>query len=241
MKNAIVTGASSGIGLACATRLLQMGYKVIGVSRDFSKCECDHHNFVHLTCDLTQREQLLALQHKIDKANTYILINAAGVGHFAPHEALHVEQIEEIIALNLTAPLILSKLFLKPLKQNSGYIFNIGSISARQPALFGAAYGASKAGLQHFGLSLFKEARKSGLKVVNIEPDITNTNFFDTLRFHPAEDPQCYIEPDDIAQIVADTLTMRTGTVITNITVEPQKFKLEKRPHQEEKRCKKPQ
>ncbi len=229
MKNAIVTGASSGIGLACATRLLQMGYKVIGVSRDFSKCDCDHHNFVHLTCDLTQKEQLLTLQHKIDKENTFILINAAGVGHFAPHEELRVEQIEEIISLNLTAPLILSKLFLRPLKENSGYIFNISSISAQQPAIFGAAYGASKAGLQHFGLSLFKEARKSGLKVINIAPDITNTNFFDDLHFHPTEDPRSFIEPEDIAQIIANTLTMRPSTVITNITLEPQMFKLDKR------------
>ena len=229
MKNAIVTGASSGIGLACASRLLDMGYKVIGISRDFSKCDCDHHNFVHISCDLTKREELIALQHKIDKKNTHILINAAGVGHFAPHEELHLDQIEEIITLNLTAPLLLTKLFLRSLKENSGYIFNISSISAQQPAIFGAAYGASKAGLQHFGLSLFKEARKSGLKVINIAPDITNTHFFDTLHFKPSNDPQSFIEPEDIANIIAHTLQMRSDTVITNITLEPQKFKLEKR------------
>ncbi len=230
MKNAIVTGASSGIGLACAYRLLNMGYKVIGISRDFSKCDCDHHNFVHVSCDLTKKEQLVALQHKIDKKNTYVLINAAGVGYFAPHEALRIDQIEEIITLNLTAPLLLTKLFLKPLKENGGYIFNISSISGQQPAIFGAAYGASKAGLQHFGLSLFKEARKSGLKVVNIAPDITNTAFFDGLDFKPAADPQSFIEPEDIADIVAHTLNLRPNTVVTNITLEPQKFKLEKTP-----------
>ena len=230
LKNAIVTGASSGIGLACAYKLLDMGYKVIGISRDFSKCNCDHHNFVHISCDLTKKEQLTALQDKIDPKNTYILINAAGVGHFAPHEELRIDQIEEMITLNLTAPLLLTKLFLRPLKENSGYIFNISSISAQQPAIFGAVYGASKAGLQHFGLSLFKEARKSGLKVINIAPDITNTHFFDTLNFKPSEDPQSFIEPEDIADIIAHTLQMRPSTVVTNITLEPQKFKLDKRP-----------
>lgn len=229
MKNAIVTGASSGIGLACAWKLLEMGYKVIGVSRDFSKCDCDHHNFVHITCDLTQKDQMLALRHKIDTQNSFILINAAGVGHFAPHEALKVEEIEEIVALNLTAPLILTKLFLRALKANQGYIFNISSISAHQPAIFGAAYGASKAGLHHFGTSLFKEARKSGLKVINIAPDITNTPFFDDLHFKPTEDPQSFIEPGDIADIIAYTLQMRSSTVITDITLEPQKFKLDKK------------
>jgi short-subunit dehydrogenase len=229
VKNAIVTGASSGIGLACAWKLLDMGYKVIGISRDFGKCDCDHHNFVHITCDLTKREEILALSHKIDKEKSFILINAAGVGHFAPHEELRIDQIEEIVTLNLTAPLILTKLFLRPLKENGGYIFNISSISAQQPAIFGAAYGASKAGLQHFGISLFKEARKSGLKVINIAPDITNTSFFDELSFKPTDDPQSFIEPEDIADIVAHTITMRPSTVITNITLEPQKFKLDKK------------
>ncbi len=228
MKNAIITGASSGIGLACAIKLIGMGYKVLGISRDFTKCNCDHHNFIHITCDLTVKSELLNLQHKIDKDKTYVLINAAGVGHFAPHEELQISQIEEIIQLNLTAPLLLTKLFLRDLKKNSGYIFNISSISGQQPAIFGAAYGASKAGLQHFGLSLFKEARKSGLKVVNIAPDITNTHFFDDLNFKPSSDPMSYIEPEDIADIIEHTLNLRSNTVITNITLQPQKFKLQK-------------
>ncbi len=228
MKNAIITGASSGIGLACAIKLISMGYKVIGISRDFTKCNCDHHNFVHITCDLTVKSELLNLGHKIDKNKTYVLINAAGVGHFAPHEELQISQIEEIIQLNLTAPLLLTKMFLRDLKKNSGYIFNISSISGQQPAIFGAAYGASKAGLQHFGVSLFKEARKSGLKVVNIAPDITNTHFFDDLNFKPCKDPMSYIEPEDIADIIEHTLNLRSNTVITNITLQPQKFKLQK-------------
>ena len=230
MKNAIITGASSGIGLACAIKLIGMGYKVLGISRDFSKCNCDHHNFIHLTCDLTVKSEILSLQHKIERNKTYVLINAAGVGHFAPHEELQISQIEEIIQLNLIAPLILTKLFLRDLKKNSCYIFNISSISGQQPAIFGAAYGASKAGLQHFGLSLFKEARKSGLKVINIAPDITNTHFFDTLNFKPSSDPMSYIEPEDIADIIEYTLNLRPNTVVTNITLEPQKFKLQKTP-----------
>lgn len=225
MKNAIVTGASSGIGHACAEKLLELGYQVYGLSRDFEKCTIEHKNFIEISIDLTNTKDI----RKLENYNPFILINCAGVGHFAPHEELSFDQIQEIITLNLTAPLLLSKLFLKVLKQQSGYIFNINSISGIQPALFGAAYGASKAGLRHFGTSLFKEARKSGLKVVNINPDITNTQFFNNLHFEPTDDPITYIKPQDIADIIESILNQREGTIITDITIEPQKFQISKK------------
>ncbi|MMZ62625.1 hypothetical protein D1872_248410 [compost metagenome] len=65
--------------------------------------------------------------------------------------------------------------------------------------------------------------------MINIAPDITNTPFFDDLHFKPTEDPQSFIEPGDIADIIAYTLQMRSSTVITDITLEPQKFKLDKK------------
>ena len=225
MKNAIVTGASSGIGKECAKKLLNLGYRVYGVSRESN---FTHKNFIHISQDLTKTDELENLKNLIaDKP--HILINSAGVGHFAPHEELSFNQIEEIITLNLTAPLLLCKLFLRDLKQNCGYIFNINSISGIQPALYGATYGASKAGLRHFGVSLFKEARKSGLKVININPDITNTAFFDNLNFKPTDDSQTFIDPLDIANIIEDALNQREGTVITDITLEPQKFQISKK------------
>lgn len=222
MKNAIVTGASSGIGEACSEKLLTLGYQVYGLSRT---SDFNDKNFTHIEIDLTDTKQI----EKLEKIIPHILINCAGVGHFAPHEALSFDQIQEMIALNLTAPMLLSKLFLRALKQQSGYIFNINSISGIQPALFGASYGASKAGLRHFGTSLFKEARKSGLKVININPDITNTPFFDNLHFQPTEDSQTYIDPKDIADIVENVLNQREGTLMTDITVEPQKFQISKK------------
>jgi short-subunit dehydrogenase len=161
--------------------------------------------------------------------NLSLLIHAAGIGHFAPHEELSVQQIEEMIHLNLSAPLLLSRCYLRALKKERGFIFNINSISGIEPALFGAAYGASKAGLAHFGTSLFKEARKSGLKVININPDITKTAFFDNLHFQESEDALAYIEPEDIAQVICDVLKQREGTVMTDITIQPQKFQIKKK------------
>lgn len=222
-KTALVTGASSGIGEACVKKLLTLDYKVYGMARDFSKSLIKDKNFIPIMIDLTKEKNYP------DIKELHILINAAGVGHFAPHEELKVSQIEAMIALNLTAPLLLSRHYLRALKANAGFIFNINSISGIEPALFGAVYGATKAGLSHFGTSLFKEARKSGLKVININPDITKTPFFDYLHFQASENPLCYIEADDIAQTIEDALKMREGTVITDITLQPQKFQIQKK------------
>ncbi len=225
MKSAVVSGASSGIGLACAKKLLKLDYMVYGISRDFSKCTLKDDKFQEIVLDLQDAKEIKKLKIK----NISLLINSAGVGYFAPHQELSFDKIEQMIAVNLTAPILLAKVFLKDLKLHHGYIFNINSISGIQPALFGAAYGASKAGLKHFGTSLFKEARKSGLKVININPDITNTPFFDNLHFEPTDDSLTYIEPDDIADIIENVLNLREGTVMSDITIEPQKFQVRKK------------
>ncbi len=228
MKSAIVTGASKGIGKECAKTLLKKGYKVFALARDFSKLEIEEENFIKIEIDLSKPKEIKNLDKKIDKENLKILINNAGVGYFGMHEDISFEKIEEMIDLNLKAPLLLSKMFLKSIKKNKGYIFNINSISAIKPAIFGAAYGASKAGLRHFGKSLFAESRKSGLKVININPDITKTSFFDNLHFSYDKDPLSYINPQQIAKIIEDILKLGENIVLTDITIEPQKFKISK-------------
>ncbi len=223
LKSALVTGASSGIGLAVVKKLLSLDYKVYGMARDFDKCQLEDPLFIPIMIDLVKTQSFP------DIKDLTLLVHAAGVGYFAPHEELKITQIEEMIALNLTAPLLLSRHYLRTLKQQQGTLFFINSISGIEPALQGAVYGATKAGLKHFATSLFKEARKSGLKVVNINPDITKTAFFDHLHFQESADPLCYIEPEDIAKVIADVLQTRAGTVITDITIQPQKFQIRKK------------
>ena len=229
MNVAVVTGASSGIGLEIAKRLVTLGYKVYAIARDFKKTEFNNELFLKRECDLTDKKMLLALAKELKKQNLKILVNSAGIGYFAPCEEIKVENIEKMIALNLTAAILLSREFLRVLKKNRGFIFNINSISGLKPSPFGSVYGATKAALRHFGNSLFEEGRKSGLKVISINPDITKTPFFNNLHFKESDDPLSYIEPSCIANIVEDILNAREGTVITDITIQPQKFKIEKK------------
>ena len=223
MKKALVTGASSGIGLEISKTLIKLGFLVYAIGRDFEKCKFKNKNFVETIIDLESKDEILKLKKIKDIS---ILVNCAGVGYFGSYESLSFEQIEQMIAVNLTAPLFLTKLFLNPLKKNSGYIFNIASISALKPAIFGVVYGATKSGLRHFGKSLFNESRKTGLKVININPDITKTPWFDKLNFTYTNDPLNFIPPQEIAKIIQNILELKEGTVVSDITIEPQKFKI---------------
>jgi short-subunit dehydrogenase len=229
MKSALVTGASSGIGLAICKMLVEKNYKVFGVARDFAKCDFENENFIQLSFDLTKKQNLLDIYTKLKKEEICVLVNNAGVGHFGMHEELSVENIEQMVYLNLTSPIILTNKFLRLLKQNKSFIFNINSISGIKPAMFGATYGATKAGLKHFGTSLFDEARKSGLKVVNINPDITKTPFFDNLNFSYSSNEESFINPQDIAQVIKNVLQMNENVIPTDIILQPQKFQIERK------------
>ncbi|MDC0933458.1 SDR family NAD(P)-dependent oxidoreductase [Arcobacteraceae bacterium] len=211
MKNAIVTGYSSGIGQSICQILEDNGYVVIKlVSRleEIKKLEVEIKNIIK--------------SEDID-----LLVNCAGVGIFQPHEEISISKIKEIIDVNLTAPIILTNLLLRSLKKTQGHIINISSIEATRHSKFSALYTATKSGLRDFSLSLFEELRKSGVGVTTINPDLTTTSFFDDLQFEPSTKDETFLLPETIAQSVLDVLN--TNGVITDLTVRPQKFDIKKK------------
>jgi len=229
LAKAVVTGASSGIGKAITNRLLTMEYEVIGVSRSVQDDDFHHANFQAITCDLAKEEETLKLCQKLKKENIYILINCAGFGKFEPHETLHVNTITTMAFLNLTAPMLLTNALLRSLKENDGYLININSIEAIRASKFAALYSATKAGLKAFGDALFEETRKSGLSITNINPDMTQSNFYDTLRFDVSQKEDERLLASDIADAVKHILTMRKGAVVSEYTIRSLKFGIHKK------------
>ncbi len=226
MATAIVTGASSGIGEEIARMLLAEGYEVIGISRRAG--DISNPKFTHIACDLiTGIDTLLEQLESIKELD--LLVNAAGFGRFEPHEELSAKTIVDMIALNLTAPVMLTNLLLRPLKSSQGAIINITSIEATRASKFSALYSATKAGLRAFGHSLFEEVRSSGVKVVTINPDMTDTPFFDPLRFGVGTDEDTRLLAGDIAQVIQNLLSMREGLSITDLTIRPQRFGITKK------------
>ena len=211
MKKAIVTGYSSGIGKSISHILEKNGYIIV-------KLESRLNNLTLLEKEVKN----ILKSNDID-----LLVNCAGVGIFQPHEEISIIKIKELIDVNLTAPIVLSNLLLRSLKKNQGHIINIASIEATKHSKFSALYTATKSGLRDFGLSLFEELRKSGVGVTTINPDLTQTNFFDDLQFEPSKKENTFLLPETIAQTVLDVLN--TKGVITDITVRPQKFEIKRK------------
>ena len=211
MQSAVITGASSGIGKAIC-EYLQKEYKIYKISRSDG-------------IDITNISSIEKLEFLKDK-NIKILVNCAGIGIFKPHEEIKTKDIQKLIDTNLTAPIVLSKLLLRTLKQNKGYIFNITSIEALRHSKFSALYTATKAGLRAFSMSLFEEVRKD-VKVISINPDITKTNFFDELNFCYSDERDSYIEPQSIVNII--DLALKTNEIIEDITIRPKLVKITKK------------
>lgn len=230
MKTAIITGATSGIGLKISQSLLELDYKVYGIGRNFSKNPITSKNFIPITSDLQNTENLSKLINSIRKnENIYALINNAGVGYFGLHEELNPKKIHEMITINLEVPLILTQLLLRDLKKVQGYIINVSSITAKKSNPHGCAYGATKAGLTSFSTSLFDEARKYGIKVSTIHPDITKSDFYRNSNFQQGNTLDTYLLPEEVAKAVTFILTQREGMIISDFTIQPQKHRIEKK------------
>jgi len=229
MKTAVVTGASSGIGEAISQRLLELGFEVIGISRTITEDAFEHKNFRALQADLSTQPSTLSACEKLKKYNIHMLINCAGFGKFEPHEELSAQTITTMTFLNLTAPMLLTNALLRDLKKNAGYLININSIEAIRASKFAGVYSATKAGLKAFSEALFEETRKSELSITNINPDMTQSSFYDALRFETTAKEDEKLLCSDIANAVEHIITMRKGAVVTDYTIRSLKFGIAKK------------
>lgn len=224
MEAAIVTGASSGIGYAVSRKLFALGYEVFGLGRDFEKVQWKEEDGFHpIVCDLLDTDTLCARVKRIAaQRQVRILVNGAGVGYYGLHEELSPAKIKELVRTNLEAPMILTQQLLRHLKKNAGFVINICSVTAAESNPRGCAYGAAKAGLASFSHSLFDEARKYGVKVAAIFPDMTKTNLYRNADFREGEEPEAYLLPEEVAAAVEFIVSQREGMVVSDITLKPQ-------------------
>lgn len=219
----LVTGASSGIGLACASLLLEKGYRVVGLSRRGRVAELEHENFTPLALDLEDpaltEDGLKAL---LAEREIHALLHAAGQGRFGSIEQFSLGQMESLLRINLLAAMQISRLLLPPMRRRGGgQLIFIGSEAALAPGRKGAVYCASKFGLRGFCLSLREDCASDGIRVSLVNPGMVRSPFFDDLPFAPGPQAQHAIEVGDVARIVAQILDSSTDIVIDEINLSP--------------------
>lgn len=182
----IVTGGTRGIGYEIAKALLAEGARVAVCGRNEAVLKAALRSLgtdgqvVGRTCDVARPEQAEAFFDFVDRrlGPVGILVNNAGVGHFAPVDELTVEQWNEVIGTNLSGPFYFSRLAVPRMKaRGGGFILNIGSLAGKHPFSSGSAYNASKFGLAGFTEAMMLDVRYAKIRVSTIMPGSVQTGF----------------------------------------------------------------
>ena len=181
-KIALITGASSGIGLELAKQFARGGWELhlVARRRDLLEQLADElptQTTVHVLdlTDANAREELLA---SLSNVEISCLVNNAGFGDYAPFEKAKWPKIEAMLRLNIEALTHLTHAFLPPmLERRRGKILNVASTAAFFPGPGMATYYASKAFVLSFSEALATEVEKSGVSVTCLCPGATTSEF----------------------------------------------------------------
>lgn len=149
-----------------------------------------------------------------------VLVANAGVGTFAPIAEMSHDTWHDIIDTNLTGVFYSVKASLDALKKQGGYILNISSLAGRNPMAGGAAYNASKFGLNGFSEAIMLDLRQDDIKVSQIMPGSVATQFG---GHTPSDEDAWKIQPEDVGNIVVGLLKLPARTLPSRVEVRPSK------------------
>jgi short-subunit dehydrogenase len=182
-KRALITGASSGVGAAFAQLLSREGYQAVLVGRNKERLESVAAGLAHpaqvVVADLTEEAELASVEALVaDAAPVDLLVNNAGAGWYRPFARLDPEHLAEMIALNVTALLRLTRAAVPIMvARGQGSLINISSVAGAYPAPNMAVYAATKAFVSNLSTSLAEELRGSGVTVTCVNPGYVRTDF----------------------------------------------------------------
>ena len=227
----LVTGGTRGIGHAVATLLIKAGAKVAitGTTAD-GVVNAEHAlhaagSVIGIVCDVrdpasTQRalETVVARFGGID-----VVINCAGVGVGAPVAQMSNEEWDRIIGTNLTGVFNVCKAAIPHLRERgAGWIVNISSLSSTGPFPGGAAYVASKAGVNAFSDALMQELREDNIRVTTVLPGSVATGFNNR---EPGAGSDWKLLPEDVAHAIVDLLDHPARSLPSRIEIRPSRPK----------------
>ena len=225
---ALVTGASSGIGYEISKYLAKRGYDIIAVARNKKALETLKSQIktnVEIVCmDLSIQDNCFKLYEKLKDDEVDVLINNAGFGMYGNFDVLDIEKEIKMINVNILACDILTKLFLKEMKErNHGYILNVGSIAGFMPGPLMSSYYASKSYVVKLTEGIRKELKKSksGVSISVLCPGPVNTNFNETAGVKFAVKP---LSSEYVAKYAIDMMFKKKLIIVPGCMIKIARF-----------------
>lgn len=227
-KLAIVTGGSRGIGLAVASKLAEFGAELVITARNGDELKnaaqtiakqggkCDP-----IVCDVSSLPDVERLAKTISNSigKLAVVVNNAGIGGFsAPLHQTDPETWDSILNTNLRGVYYMIRTFAPMLIANGGGdIVNISSLAGKNALPNGAAYAASKWGLNGLSYSVAEELRAHNIRVTVVCPGSVNTD----LSPHTGKNVNKMLQPDDVAHVVAMVVTQAPQSFASEILFRP--------------------
>jgi NAD(P)-dependent dehydrogenase (short-subunit alcohol dehydrogenase family) len=236
-KICLVTGGTRGIGRAIAKMLLEEGAQVVicgrkeeVVAQAVSELHAETGGKVAgKAADVRNHEDIAGLFHFVDGqfGGLDVLVNNAGLGVFRSVSELSVQDWQLTLETNLSGVFFCCReAFPRFQARGGGYIVNISSLAGKNPFAGGAAYNASKFGLNGFTEAMMLDKRNDNVRVSYIMPGSVATEFSGHASVSGSDSgSEWKIQPEDVAEIVRMLMRMPERTLISRVEVRPSKPK----------------
>jgi len=220
MPSGLVTGGSSGIGLAIARALREDGYDLTISSRRPEKVEAAAEELgAHgIAADVSREEdcERVVAAHRERFGGLDVLVNSAGIGIGGRIEDLSTKHFDLQLAVNLRGLFLVTRLCLPLLKESRGWIVNLASIAGTIPTPGLSAYGASKAAVISLTRTLNAELETEGVRAVALCPGFVDTPMAEWSGI-PADE---MIQPEDCAELVRFLLRLSPHARVPQVVIE---------------------
>ena len=226
----IVTGASSGIGKACAEAFAKKGAKVALAARRIDRLKSIEKNLKangfdaeSFLCDVRDEKQIKTLANQVQKklGHCDVLVNNAGISLINPFIKSTTSDLDRVLETNLRGLMLLTREVLPSMiKRKTGAIINISSMAGKVGLENLAIYCASKFAVNGFSLALLEEVRKHNVKVSHICPGMVDTEIHGELHKDKRRD---MIQPEEVAEAVLLAASPSQTSAISEITIRPRR------------------
>jgi NAD(P)-dependent dehydrogenase (short-subunit alcohol dehydrogenase family) len=220
LASALITGGSSGIGLAIARMLREEGFALTLASRTAEKVEAaaaelDGHA---IAADVSKPEDCARVveEHVEREGGLDLLVNSAGIGIAGRVEDVQLKHLDRQLAINLRGLVLVTQAAIPHLRKTKGWVVNLASIAGTQPVPILPIYAASKAAVISLTHSLNADLDEEGVRAIAICPGFVDTPMADFSGL-PGEE---MIQPEDCAEVVRMCLRLSPRARVPQVVIE---------------------